>query len=349
MAKFQIKPAKLIVAFLIFGAFIALIESNLKAKEMGSLLFLLSFWVVPIEGCIALVAVAELSKGSWILPVKKELLSVYPLLLFISFLFILMGPQLNIYPWAGQQGIWLNKWFFMARNFILLLLAYIVSRKFAAESNTGGKRKNFYAVLYLLIFVTSQSMAAFDWVMPLAYPWISSLFGGYFFIESVYSGMALSGLLYFFLFRQSRKEISDELKKGLTDISTLTFSFGFLWAGFFYAQYLTIWYGNIPEETIFIVKRVLFSPFRELSYLTLLILFFIPFIILLSRRAKKNPYIVFVTSSLILAGIFLERFLFLAPDLSINIPVLILEFFLMAFLFVLVIINRDLFLPDSVK
>ena len=33
----------------------------------------------------------------------------------------------------------------------------------------------------------------------------------------------------------------------------------------FFAQYLTIWYGNLPEEVMFIHKRISVPPFKQLS------------------------------------------------------------------------------------
>ena len=42
-------------------------------------------------------------------------------------------------------------------------------------------------------------------------------------------------------------------------------SFGFclLWADFFYCQFLVIWYGNIPEETSYIIQRTMTLPWSR--------------------------------------------------------------------------------------
>ena len=318
-----------IVVFLVIGL-IVLSERVLGAGNNGSLLFTLVFWIAIIEGCIALVATTELVKAQWILPLKKGLLSVYPLLLFIAFLFIFLVLQINIYPWAEGQGIWLNKWFFMIRNFILLLLAYVLARKLAIESDKESKKRDLYAILYLLVFVVSQSLVAFDWVMPLEYPWFSTLFGGYFFVESFYVGIAVAGVFCFLLLKKSAQENADKLSKALNDTATMMFGFSLLWAGLFYSQFLVIWYGNIPEEAGFLVARIS----NPLSYVILVALFFAPFIILLSRRAKSNPSVVLAVSSAILLGLFIERLLLLFPAVPLNPILLVLEFLLISFLFV---------------
>ena len=339
--KLQMKPITLLISFLIFGALIFGIESTLKGSGNGSLILVLSFFVALAEGSIALAAIGEITKAKWLLPIKKELLSTYPLLLFFSFLFLLFNFNMAIYPWTVEEGFWLNKQFFMARNFLFLILTYLLARKFASESTRESKNKNTYAVFYLLIFAVSQSLVAFDWVMSLAYPWISTLFGGYFFVEAIYSVIALAGIFYFLLYRNSPKEAFSEIEPKLKDISTLLFGFSLLWVGLFYAQFLVIWYGNIPEETSFIIERISKSPFIELSYLVLLILFLIPFVVLISMKVKVNPYIIFPLSIMVLSGIFAERFLMIAPIISLNPYALIIEFLGIAFLFGLLVLNRE--------
>src|SRR4030067_1522143 len=159
--KLQMKPITLLISFLIFGALVFGMESTLKGSGNGSLSLVLSFFVALAEGSIALAAIGEITKAKWLLPIKKELLSTYPLLLFFSFLFLLFNFNMAIYPWTVEEGFWLNKQFFMARNFLFLILTYLLARKFASESTRESKNKNTYAVFYLLIFAVSQSLVAF--------------------------------------------------------------------------------------------------------------------------------------------------------------------------------------------
>ena len=283
----------------------------------------------------------KLSKAKWILPIKKELLSLHPLLLLIFFLFRLVGIQLNIYPWAGDQGIWLNKKFFMLRNLSFLLWAYLFARKFAIEVFRDGDKQYLYALLYLFTFVTSQTLAAFDWVMSLEYPWFSTLFGGYFFVEALYTGTALAFIFCYFLLKERDPDQTQTLKKTHKDAATLLFAFCVMWAYFFFSQYLVIWYGNIPEEVTFFAKRFSDPTLLTLSFIILAVLFPLPFLSLLFIRIKSSPFLVLVLSFVILSGVFIERLVFLLPLLTIQMPVLVLEFVMMTFLFVLTFVNRD--------
>lgn len=341
MKRLEMKIGGLAGVFLSALLFIALIESVWGPEKKGSLLFILLFWLTLLQGAVALAAAAQLSKAKWILPIKKELLSLHPLLLLIFFLFLLFGIQLDIYPWVGDQGIWLNKKFFMLRNLSFLLLIYLFARKFAIEVFRDGDKQNIYALLYLFTFVTSQTLAAFDWVMSLEYPWYSTLFGGYFFIEALYTGTALACILCYFLLKERDPGQTQTLKKTHKDAASLLFAFSVMWGYFFFSQFIVIWYGNLPEEVTFFVRRFSDPTLLTFSFLILAALFPLPFLSLLFFRIKSSPFLVLVISFVILSGVFIERLLFLLPLVTIQMPVLVLEFVMMSFLFVLTFVNRD--------
>ncbi|HEY4717137.1 MAG TPA: hypothetical protein VII00_08535 [bacterium] len=310
----------------IIAGILFITESLFRQRGDGSLLLTLLFWKSLVDGCIAFVAAAELSKGKWILPVKNALLSFYPMLFVLSVFFIFLLFQVDIYPWYSDGGVWFNKNFFGARNFIILLILYVAGRKFAIESRREGNRKNFYAVIFLFFFVVSQSMVAFDWVMPLEYPWYSTLFGGYHFVESLYSGIAVAAILCFIISRKAAGKNIQPVGRTLFDTATMLFGFSLLWAGLFYSQYLVIWYGNLPEEISFLVKRISLPYMRTLSYSILIELFAVPFLILLSRRVKSNPPLVFITALVVLTGIFTERLVYLLPAVSLDPLRLLIQF-----------------------
>jgi hypothetical protein len=326
-----------IVLFFLAGGIVALTQFGPLAGDGGSLLLALLFWAAVIEGCIAVVAVCTLIKARWVASVKRELLSVYPLLLFVAVLFLFLMPFVDSYPWVGREGIWFDKRFFVGRNFVLLLLAYLTAGRFAIASRRDEEGRDRFAAIYLFVFVASQSLMAFDWVMSLAYPWINTLMGGFFFIESLFGGFALSGILYAFLHGRPSPTHGTEGRSDLKDIAILLFGFSILWVGLFFAQFLVIWYGNLPEEVSFLLARVTSSPLRELSVSILAFFFFVPFLVLLPGRSKTNPFVVFAVSVSILLGIMVERFVYLAPVVPVRFGVLGIHFLCFLFLFLLLV------------
>ncbi len=341
MKRLQLEFRTLAIIFLSVPVLVFVIESLGGAGKRGSLLFTLLFWLALIQGLIALAAIGQVTRAQWVLPIKRLLLSFHPLLLLIFFLFLFMGFQLNIYPWADDPGFWLNKQFFMFRNLALLLLAYVFARQFSIEVIRDGEKKFLYAVLYLFTFVSSQSLAAFDWVMSLEYPWFSSLFGGYFFIESLYTAIALSCIFCYFLLKESDGEQKKALKKTHKDVATLLFAFSVIWAYFFFSQFLIIWYGNIPEEVIFFARRFSNPRYLFFSFVILGSLFPVPFLGLLFIRIKSNPLLVVIIAGVVISGVFIERLVFILPSATVQAPALLLEFFMMAALLVMTFLNRE--------
>ena len=326
-----------IVLFVLAGGIVALTQFGPLGNDGGSLLLALLFWATVIEGCIAVVAACTVIKAKWVASVKRELLSVHPLLLFVSVIFLFLTPFVDSYPWIGREGIWFDKGFFVGRNFVLLLLAYLAARRFAIASHREEEGKERFAALYILVFVISQSLMAFDWVMSLAYPWINTLMGGYFFIESLFAGFALSGILYAFLHGRPAPTHVPGGRSDLKDIAILLFGFSILWVGLFFAQFLVIWYGNIPEEVSYLLARVSSSPLRELSLSILAFYFIIPFLVLLPGRSKTNPFVVLAVSVSILLGILVERFVYLAPAVSLHPLATAVNFLALLVLFVHVV------------
>ena len=185
---------KLLLLFVIFAAVIATIDNFLATPPQAALLLVLVFWLGIFHGSIAIVAAAELARGTWVNPLKRKLFAMIPLIFFATLLFLLLAPQWRIYPMHDSQRLWFNQYFFLARNALVLLLSFVLARQYARASIAARPEASRYAVCYLFSFVIAQSLVAFDWLMPLEYPWFSTIYGPYFFIESMYMGLALAGI-----------------------------------------------------------------------------------------------------------------------------------------------------------
>jgi hypothetical protein len=304
--------ALLIISSLLIG----LTEFGLSGKP-GSLLLTLLFWSALIQGCIAMVAVCELVQARWIASLRRELLSLYPLLLLLPLLFLFLWPQLDLYRWTDHPNLWLNKPFFMLRNLALLLAVFFAGRHLARRSLDGGDTGP-VAVIYLLLFVGSQSLAAFDWLMSLVWPWISTLLGAYFFTEALYAAAGVSALLMLLYFPRRHRDDGPATGNHLRDIGLLLFGFSVLWGGLFFAQFLLLWYGNLPEEVGFIHDVIATSPGRELAWLFPLGLFLAPFVLLLAAPVKHNRHMVAGVAAIVLGGLFIERLCLILPTVPLH-------------------------------
>lgn len=262
-------------------------------------LFIYSFLIQVLYGLVALQAISFLSRGEWLSKLKEEHLKVTKFLLFLLFIIFLFIPFTRYYPWIGKEGLWFNTYFFVFRNFLLLLISYQFAKLF--KEKIRGQN----AHLYLLSFVISQSIFAFDFILSLEYPFYSTLYGGYFFIESIFISLCIN---HFYLIKKEDREI-------LYKNSSMMFGFSLLWSGLFFTQFLVIWYGNLPEETHFLIERVSKFPFNYLSPLVILLSFLIPFPLLAPKSTKLNKKFVSILSILIISGLLIERIVIIFPSI----------------------------------
>ena len=331
--------------FAVVAIVIMALELFVVPKGDATLLVTLTFWTMLAQGCIALAAVGEITKGVWLIPIKRDLLSVYPMLLFLALLYLLLATRMDIYGWSEHPNGWLNVRFFIIRNFVLMLICFWSARALALAVMRDSEKRGTLATVYVALWAITQSMVAFDWIMTLEYPWISTLFGGFFFIQSFLMGLLVSAFIIFFKMRAGVTGLTETLR----DVGKMMFSFCFLWGGFFFAQYLVIWYGNLPEEVDYVFKRVDPAPYWGMSRAVLFMIFVIPFVTLVFRKVKVVPPAMISLATLILAGIVLEILVLVTPVVPVSPVWLAAEFVAFIALFALMQRNQDSYMPQEVK
>ena len=153
-------------------------------------------------------------------------------------------------------------------------------------------------VLFLVIFFLTETPMAWDWFLSLTPEWQSTLFAWQLLSSFLLSGIALVTLF-------SKPEHYHDLGKYL-------FGFSIFWAYLWFSQYMLIWYANIPKETIY-YQTLLSKGYGEAIVAMLILSFVLPFLILLSSRAKQKKLLLFGTAILILLGQYLNFYLMVMP------------------------------------
>src|SRR5690606_4738343 len=98
------------------------------------------------------------------------------------------------------------------------------------------------------------------------------------------------------------------------DLGKLAFGFTVFWTYLFWSQYLVIWYGKLPWEQAWMIRRA-GAPWGGLSALTILLCFVIPFAGLLRRRPQLQPGTLSLFCGVILLGLWFERYMLVAPSI----------------------------------
>jgi len=310
----------------------------------GSLLLTMTIWLAIAEGCVALMAGAEIAHAKWHKPILDRMLSAHPMILVIAVLFAAQVPQLSVYPWIEDDGMYLNKTFFIARHFAMPVIMFLFARRFASTALRGLDSRRFWAVIYCFLFIIHQSMIGIEWIMTLEKPWFSTLLGAFFMVSAWQSGICAAAILLFTM----RKRFDDELRYVQKSIGGLMFGFAVFWAYFYFSQLIVIWYGNLPEEVGYLAKRIGYhTPYWAVARLIFGMCWVVPFTVLMGRKPKTMPGITTAVGFVILAGFVLEKWLMIVPVVKVNPIVGIVEMALCAFLFVSVMRSGAALLPGG--
>jgi hypothetical protein len=172
-----------------------------------------------------------------------------------------------------------------------------------------------FSPLCVIIYALAMSLVAFDLLMSVDPHWYSTLFGALYFMSSVYACMAFVSIVLIFLMNYHPLFRSAVKRNVLHDLGKLLFGFGIFWAYMFWSHYLPIWYGNMPEETGYIILRLREYPWRDLAWLILGMCFIIPFFLGLSRDLKQVPMLLSLTGLIVAVGLWLQYYLLFTPAL----------------------------------
>ena len=186
-------------------------------------------------------------------------------------------------------------------------------RGLEAERERGPRAQDRLAVALLIAYVPLFSLVAIDFIMALDAHWFSALLGGYFLTGNLTAGAALLALVA--AAGSNRLGLGNRVgDRQRHDAGKLLFGFSILWAYMLWSQYLVIWYGDLPEEARFIHHRM-HGAWAPVAWTVFAAVFAVPFVLLLSRKLKMRPAALGAVAGLVLAGVWLERFLLVAPSL----------------------------------
>jgi hypothetical protein len=170
--------------------------------------------------------------------------------------------------------------------------------------------------IVVLCYAVVVSLFAFEMIMGQNPIWYSNLFGAFIFVSQIYIGWAGLALMTMF-FSKKKPEFGAQIhSQQYWDIGKLTFGFCMLWGYMFWSQFLPQWYGNLPEETQWLILRTREFPWKGLAWVAFPMAFIIPFVTLLSRDLKKTPVTYAIVCLTLMTGVWLDRYMIIMPEVS---------------------------------
>jgi hypothetical protein len=310
------------------------------------------FWTGIAQCGVVFSAAYRVSKGQWGDAFRRmgESLSFFLPVSLALFLAMMVFGSSSIFAWAThpveEKAVWLNVPFVTLRDSFVFLIVFGLSLAYVYYSQRpaiyaayrqgripGSKlverwiagadaseddrlckvRTRTLAPVLLIAFGLGFSLIGFDLVMSLDPHWYSTLFGWYFFVGAFYTMLAFLAVAGA-VFRRAWG-LEHHLSANQThDMGRLLFGFCLLTGGFFWGQWLVFWYGNLPEEIAYVIRRYYEMPFAPLAWTMTYGAFVVPLVILLSRPLKRDPRKLMALAVWILAMMWLERYVWIVPS-----------------------------------
>jgi len=281
-------------------------------------------------GSMALMMVQHLSGGTW--GVFRRIFEASSRTLpFLALLFIpvLLGMD-SLYTWTHDDHVqadeilrhkapYLNTPFFIGRA-VIYFAAWIgltwVLNRLSARQDTGDLAVNTRIQRLsgegLVIYALTVTAAGIDRIMSIIPHRHSTLFGVLMMGGQGMAALSFTILAAMLLFRHAL--MSGLLKPHhFHDLGKLTLAFVMLWAYFNFSQYLLTYAANLVEEIPYMTTRTS-NGWEYLALFLILFHFAVPFLLLLSRDRKRNPYRLALVAAWILFMRFADTFMLVSPE-----------------------------------
>ncbi len=307
------------------------LESTLRAWLLGFI-----FWGGIGLGCLGILLLQHLTGGAWGVVIRRvcEAGTRTIPVLFVLFLPILFGVS-HIYEWThlartGEDEIinhrqpYLSVEWWIIRAVAYFILWYLMAfflNKWSRQQDEATTYED--AALYLekcgrfsgptmVFYVLVVSFATIDWMMTLDPHWYSTIWG---FLFAAGWGLSCLSFAVAILAVLSDKAPLNRIlgKRHFHDIGKLMLALVMVWAYFNFSQFLIIWSGNLPEETVWYLSRM-HGAWGVIGIILIVFHFAFPFLLLLSRDLKRDAKYLALIGVFILVMRLIDMFYLIGPS-----------------------------------
>ncbi len=254
-------------------------------------------------------------------------------------------------PYPNVRTLWPNfhsplMWDFMAINTYViastmyLFLPLLPDLAMARDRSTGW-RKTFYRIISLgfrgteaewkhlkaamnifafaiiPVMFSVHTIVSWDFAMATRPGWASSVFGPYFVIGALQSGIA-AVLIVLFMIRSTMKNMKYFIRPEHFDfLGKLSLIVSMAWAYFFFNDYLVPWYGGDKFDKLLLDFHA-HGPFAWVWVYMLIGNIVIPWAILWNKKWRRKPWLMLIVGIVINVAMWIERFVIIPVSLTIT-------------------------------
>ncbi len=169
------------------------------------------------------------------------------------------------------------------------------------------------AVVVIPIAVSVHTVVSWVFSMTVQPMWHSAIFGPYFVVGAIFSGIA--ALIIFMAIVRWAYHLEGYLKDiHFSHLGLLLLTMSLLWFYFTFAEFLTTYYGAAPEHMAVFWAKIS-GPYAPLFWTMVVVCFVIPVAILAPRRTRTVAGTV-IASAGVIVGMWIERFTIVVPSLA---------------------------------
>lgn len=214
--------------------------------------------------------------------------------------------------------------FYVLRLVAFFSLWYIfftwIKKEMLQEDISGGVRHwltaRKFSAIFLVIFAVTSSVSAWDWVMSIDTHWYSTMMGWYVFASWWVTGLATITLIVVHLKDAGYLKMVNA--NHLHDLGKFVFAFSVFWTYIWFSQFMLIYYANIPEETVYFIQRLRTAPYSWIFFANLFLNFVLPFLLLMTRDAKRHASMLKVVCPIVIVGHWFDFYNMVTPGVMKN-------------------------------
>ncbi len=293
------------------------------------------FLSLAMGGTIFLI-IQIITQSGWSSAFKRvpEAMMSYIPFAAVFFLLLFFGVH-DVYRWSNSEVVasdpliahkspYLNIPFFFVRLavfFVLWIVFTWILRKFSLKEDHCDPadingimslfgKSELYAKILAFILALTFSLSAFDWIMSIDVKWYSTIFALKDLVAAFLHGVSVLTLIVFILYKKGYFPFLNKFH--LHDFSRYIFMLSIVWGYFWFAQFMIIWYGNIPEETIYFYVRWQ-EGWRVMFFLEIGLNWAIPFLILLPVKTSRNMTVITIVIIFLIVGQLIDLFVQIIP------------------------------------
>jgi Ni/Fe-hydrogenase subunit HybB-like protein len=283
-----------------------------------------------------------------------ELMTTFGLIQAAICIFLHLGRVWLAYwlvPYPNGRNLWPNfhsplMWDFMAiTTYVLastmyLFMPLIPDLAMARDRSTGWRKglyrvislgfrgteaewkhlktaMNIFAFAIIPVMFSVHTVVSWDFAMSTRPGWNSTVFGPYFVIGALHSGIA-AVMIVIFMIRSTMKNMKYFIRPEHFDfLGKLSLIVSMAWAYFFFNDYLVPWYGGNKFEQLLLDFHA-HGPFAWVWVSMLICNIAIPWAILWNKKWRRKPGLMLVVGIVINIGMWIERFIIIPVSLTIT-------------------------------